>query len=220
MSEYKKDEIDEKLEDYYKNKPIPQLDEQTKEKLRDKIRQNQANARPRKNMFKKLSILATCLILILIPCIVLPIALKPEKYYKDNNVTQTELTTEYVTSYINENFEQYNFIFSECEVTYTYGIYSTDTNELLSINIELFKLAPPFSTIKIDLVVNKNLELSKYESYFADSEVITNDNYTMYKKTIETLLDTKIWACLEFNNYELYLEIDRLDEDFFNMFVS
>ena len=161
----KNNNLENRIEEYYKNetKNIPQLSDDEKEKLKCRIAQNSLK---RKTFVKKrFAIISAILIIVLIPSILIPVltigSSDDIKYYSDIEVTQEELTLDFVQTYINQNYSKYSFIFDECEVTYSYGVYSEESEELLSINLELFMFEPPFATIKFNLIINKGLDLRK-----------------------------------------------------------
>ena len=209
--------LDEDLKSYFKENPIPQLDEQSLAELRQQVANNKRNkAKVRQ---KWITLMATCLVVLLVPAILLPILLRPVKYYKDTDVTQTEVTATFAQEYVNTNYSQYNFVFEECELTYSYGIYSADKNELLSLNLEFFKLEVPFSTLKLDIIVNKNLELNKYELIKTDSTKTQTQEYVLYKKESEKYNLITYSGLVEFKTYSIFIEINESDLDYFNKFL-
>ena len=218
-----KNNIENRIEDYYKNEVnnIPQFTDNEKENLKNKILKNKQN----RKVFvrKRFAIISAILIVILIPSILIPaLTIGPEdntKYYSDTDVVQQELTVDFVQSYIGENYNKYSFIFDECEVTYSYGIYSAENQEeLLSINVELFMYEPPFATIKFDIIINKGLDLRKYNVIKSEGEKYKTEEYTRYRKDNVEMHQIKRRELIEYVDYNIFLDIDQDDDDAFNKF--
>ena len=218
----KNNNLENRIEEYYKNetKNIPQLSDDEKEKLKRRIAQNSLK---RKTFVKKrFAIISAILIIVLIPSILIPVltigSSDDIKYYSDTEVTQEELTLDFVQTYINQNYSKYSFIFDECEVTYKSGYYSSDDRELLSLNLELFLLEPPFATIKFDIILNKGLDLRKYNKVKDEGEKYETNEYTKYRK--DYIISHKInrIEVVEYTEYNIYLNIDVNDDEVFNKF--
>lgn len=219
----KKQNLGNKIEEYFENEKndIPQFSEDEKEKLKDRIFQN----KQKRKVFvrKKFAFISAIILVVLIPSILIPVLTigntDNTKYYSDTDVIQEELTTTFVQSYINENYSKYSFIFDECEVTYSYGLYSAeDPEELLSINIELFMFEPPFATIKFDIIANKGLDLYKYDQVKEKGEKLETENNIRYSLDFTKNYETNRKEYIMYSDYDIFLDIDRDDDEVFNKF--
>lgn len=218
-------DLTEKMIYEYFDQNIPEPKQENIDKLIERMRNMppKTEQKTQKKPFAKWKFaLVTCLVFVLmVPAIVLPIVLRPEeeKYYTSSDVTRVDLTNDFVTNYIDQNYSQYNFIFDDTTIDFVYGYYTDDNNKLVDIKLNLIKQDVPFTEIYFEIVVNKHFTINNKNRYTHEAEITTNANYTLYEKTIENVGSATYLKYFEYSNHEVYLEMNLEDLEFFNNFL-
>ncbi len=215
----KKKELENEINSYFDNKSIPQLDNAEKDRLKNKINENK-NAKPCRYHLKLTSILACLLILIITPCIVLPLTLRQnKKSYGDNQLSQTLLEREYVQDIISTKYPKYNFIFDDCKLQSMYGYFSPDKeNKLLAMTFRLEKYDIPYTKCNAILVMEKNFIYSQHKNYILNAEITQTEDYKLYINKEISLISNRFLSLFEYKNYKLYLNFEINDQEFFEKF--
>lgn len=182
-------------------------------KLKNKVRENKIN---KKNLFLKLSCIATSLCCLIL-CIVLPITLKKEPLYTYTDLTRNEIPIDESENLIVESYPKYSFIFKDCDIFVSYGLYAN--NDLCILSLEGTKKNVPYTYIEFTLVINQKVDYPEYEDYTKDADITQNEHYIFYKKTISNLTSQDLFALFDYENYDLYLKFNRNDEEFLNKFL-
>ncbi len=147
-------DIEKELEEYFKNEPIPQLSIEEKDKIKSKIKSNSNTCEKSqsKNGHRPriLPIFITCLI-ILIPCIVLPITLTRQKqiYFKDTTAEKLELTIDNVKNIIDEKLPQHTFLYNDYDINFAEGYFIPQSNNLLAMTLDIKSRDLPYTQINI-----------------------------------------------------------------------
>ena len=187
------------------------------ERLKEIMKQNKTNNKiSKKNMWIKITSIAAsmcCLIL----CIVLPITLKQEPLYTYTDLIKNEIPVEEAESYIDTYYSKYSFLFDDCNITVSYGQYAGD--KLCILGLKGSKKDIPFTYVEITLIIDQKIEFPEKTEYITDAEIVTENDYTLYKKNIQDFQNQKISALFDYKNYDLYLKFDINDEDLFNKFL-
>lgn len=165
--------------------------------------------------------MAACCLLILIPCIVLPIVLRDdeEKYYSENEVLQEEISKDFLTQYFAENYSQYSFVLNECDISYMYGYYGNQSKELLAVSLELYRKDVPFTKIEFDLILTNRYQFKSHSLYTKDSTITDKNDYRLYYKEPEAMFGKELYGMLEYNKYKLYIHMNLNDTEFFEKFL-
>lgn len=213
------EELEEQINSYFKDEEIPQLSKQEINRLENKVAENKKN-HSHISFIRLCSLIACMLIILITPAIVLPLTLKPHlRYYGDYELERVELEQSYIEDVISSEFSKYNFIFDDCDMQSMYGYFTPDKNKkLLALDISFIKNSIPYTKCDFCLVIENNFKYSHHGEYIKNSEVIIKDEYTLYKKVVENILDTDIIALFEYDNYSLYLTLNRKDNNFFEKF--
>lgn len=187
------------------------------ERLKEIMKQNKTNnKRSKKNMWIKITSIAAsmcCLIL----CIVLPITLKQEPLYTYTDLVKNEIPVEEAESYIDTYYSKYSFLFDDCNITVSYGQYAGD--KLCILGLKGSKKNIPFTYVEFTLIVDQKIEFPEKTEYITDAEIVTENDYTLYKKNIQDFQNQKISALFDYKNYDIYLKFNKNDEDLFNKFL-
>lgn len=181
----------------------------------------QSQRKPKLVLWQKFAVVCCCLLAI-VPCVLLPILLKPQRqepYYGDDEVTQTDLERSFVEEYFQQNFPQYSFIFEECDINNMSGIYETKSNKLVAINLTVRKKAIPKTPLEINLILDRRYKYGQHDRYIDEAEISNKEDYVLYRRDVGTFNKTEIWALIEHQNYKLYLLFDLKDENFFEKFL-
>jgi len=198
---------------------VPELEADVLESLKAKVREKRAVKRVHVSFWKNLAVAACCL-LIMIPCIVLPIVLREdESYYSEDDVVQEEISKEYLTQYFSENYSQYSFVLDECDVLFSYGYYDNTNKQLLAVSLVLDKQDIPFTKIEFDLVLTNKYKFKSHDLYIKDTEKTLKEGYTLYYKEPEVMFGYELCGILEFSNYKLYIHMNTNDKEFFEKFL-
>lgn len=218
-------DIEDKIKQYFKDSnDIPNLSETQIQNIHNKISTNKKKNSTKPILMKLL--ISICCILIITPCFIIPILQfnkqnktpsPPPAYYTDNTANQVVLDYEFTTNYIASNYPQYNFIFTDCQTSITLGYY--DNNILLALDITLIKNDPPFSDLKFVLVTQDNFNYSDHNNFINTSNIETFENYILYKTENTSFYDTTIYGLFDYENYNLYITVNRSDNEFFEKFL-
>lgn len=207
---------DEKLENiadcYFNKDEISYLEDERYNRLKNNVTKNKIN----KKHWWKYAISSVSLIAIIL-CIVLPITLKPVIYYSYTELTRIDLTLSETQEYIEQNFPKYSFLFTDTDIISSYGLYGGE--DIYILNILGAKKDIPFTYFDITLVINQSVEYPDRNVYVTDAEIISNDEYTYYKKIRQDFSDNVIYALLDYNDFDFYLYLGIDDEEFLNKFL-
>lgn len=175
----------------------------------------------KKNLAKwKQIVIATCCLVLLVPCIVLPFVIKPEeKYYTDDDLSQVEITIEQAQSFISTNYSKYSFIFDDCEIISSCAFYENNSDKLIALSLILNKKDVPYTNIQFDLINTKNYTFARHSSFIENADITEKENYTLYQIEQKKGYKTNILSLLEYKNYRLYLEFKNKDNVFLEKFL-
>lgn len=218
-------ELDEKIVSYFESK-IPEPDMESLERIKMKM---QEDSKPKKsiklNLFWRVFVSVACVIIILIPCILIPILYKgdennpngpADRYYTESETQKVSLEDDFVKNYINQNFSQYNFIFEDCESITAYGFYA-ESNKLMAINLVMF-IKEIYIDVEVNLIVDNHYTYSQDSTYRENTNITQFDGYKLYYKEIEGFYETKVYGLFEYDKYKTYVYLADIDENFFNKF--
>lgn len=213
----KDNNINKQINEYF-NETTPEPDKKTLQMLILKMRENKNKSQ--KFQWKKFAV-AICAVLLITPCILLPILLKDKKenFYTSNNTVKTKLSYQYTINYFNTNLPKYLFLFEECNLNYSYGFFAEETNNLLSVSLEFDKKDIPFTNLKIEFVVNKNYSIENKSVYIENATITQNNNYTLYEKEVVNFNNSLYYKCFVYENFEIYLIMDFNDIEIFEKFL-
>ncbi len=199
---------------------VPELEADVLERLKAKVREKKVQKRVQISFWKNLAVAACCL-LILIPCIVLPIVLRDdeEKYYSENEVVQEEISKDFLTQYFAENYSQYSFVLNECDVLFSYGYYDNENKQLLAVSLVLDKQDIPFTKIEFDLILSRKYKFKGHDSYIKDANISKGQDYILYQKVTESFYDEEFHGMLDYYKYKLYIHMNLNDTEFFEKFL-
>lgn len=194
----------------------------TLEENKQKQEKTAQQPQPKKKRLAKWKqvLIATCCLVLIVPCVLLPFLLKPEeKYYTDDDLNQVEITLQQAQTFIANNYSKYSFIFDDCEISFLYGYYENGTDNLIALSLILNKKDIPYTTIQFDLINTKNYTFARHNLFIENATVTEMQNYTLYKIVENKMYNKKILAYLEYNNYKLYLEFKSIDNGFLEKFL-
>ena len=121
------EELDEKIRNYFESQ-IPEPDMEALARIKSKFQEQPVPSRRFNfNLFWKSFVAAICFIAVILPCILIPVLSKSDsnndRYYTENDVQRVELQKDFMETYINQNYPQYNFIFEDCDFNGGFGYY-------------------------------------------------------------------------------------------------
>lgn len=214
---------------YEKRLQAPEMTPQMLEKWHNRVVENAQQNKNTKRvpsplvLWQKLAIVFCCIVMLL-PCILVPTLWpKPETYYGDDEVEQVDLTVEYAQEYIQQNYDQYSFVFDDCEVEYSFGYRETKSSRLVAISMKLNKIDVPFTSLELNLIVDKRYKYKYEDNYKSKVEATVNVDYIFYRKDEEEMYSVRIFVLLEYKNYKLFLNFKSQygikDEEFLEKFL-
>ena len=207
---------DEKLENiadcYFNKDEISYLEDERYNRLKNNVTKNKIN----KKHWWKYAISSASLIAIIL-CIVLPITLKPVQYYSYTELTRIDLTLDETQEYIEQNYPKYSFLFTDTDINFSYGLYGG--KDIYILNVSGTKKDIPFTYFDISLVINQSVDYPEKSFYITDAEIISNDDYTYYKKIRLDFSDNVLYALLDYKDFDLYIYLGVDDEEFLNKFL-
>ncbi len=220
----KNKEFDKMLEAYFYSKSTLEPDPEVLKNIKSEINNYEIKKQMPKPNLWKIILSWSCVVLVAILSIILPLVLKNDvdqttQYYTENDVEQINLDSEFVNNFINENFYNYIFILEECSIIEARGIYLKDTNNLLALSLELFNEFT-FTELDLNLVINNNYTYNKDSFYKKDAEITTVNNVKIYKKVSGEIYSKVYNVLLQFENYNIYIEMNNDDQDFINKFIK
>lgn len=211
------DNLENKIKKYYDEQEVPNMDKKVLQKLNFELDKKDKNKR--KNFILKLA-LSICICLIVCLSIILPILLKNndnKSYYSEQKLVQKNIELDEAMNIINDKLNTLNFIFNDCSINYIYGYYNN--NEIYAMSINAEKYDPPFTTFTIDIVFNKKYVYADHNLFITDAEIISNDNYTMYKKIINVDNIENLVVLIDYEDYSLYLQFNINDTELLDKFL-
>lgn len=221
--------------------PDPAVIEDIKAKIRASRENNviavssteYSRARKRKFFWRNFAIIASCIVLVLIPSIVLPITLIPdtttnvtppttppveeEKYYSSSDTVKVEMTDTELKAYIDTNFNKFNFLFDDTTISDISG-YEADS-KLMLLNFTL--VTSDYATIIVNFVVDKNYVFEEHDNYLLGSTLEEYQLCDVYTKSTGASLKKKYNYFFDYTDYKVYLETNKqLSENFLENFVK
>ncbi len=211
--------LDEELEQVYDIK-IPEPDLSRLDKFDEKLKKNKQK-RKRIVMFRRLAV-ACAMVLVVTLSVLIPILNRPKevvKYYGDNNTIQVDVTQDFVKDYINENLPNYNFIFEDCILDSQYAIYDKDTSsKLLALRLQIDKNSIPFTSISINIILDKNYIYSKHSTFVNGAVEEPLENKTIYSLEKNDGILYSMLTLIERETYNTYLQLSINDVEILNKF--
>ena len=206
------DEFKKNVTEYF-DENLPDYDEEMLINLKREYRKTYEK-KTKPNLFKKV-LIPICCLLILIPSIVLPICLiKKENYYSEDEIQKEYLTKEFTKDYLQNNFSYLSFLFDEFDINIINGYFIKSNNKLASISFEATKNDIPFTELKFNLIADKHYRYSRHDLFTINSKIETHDNYKLYSKMVEEVYTSQYFYLFEYKDYNLFIVLDTLDEDF------
>ena len=143
----------------------------------------------------------------------------PVRYYGDDDVIQVDVTDDFLRNYINENIPNYNFIFQDCNIISRYAIYDKETNsKLLALRLQLDKIDVPFTSVSMNIILNKNYTYSEHSTYVRDSIVEEVDDKKVYTTEHGDSFNYSLLCLIERQNYNTYLKLNIDDFELLEKF--
>ena len=213
------------LEQYFDSIEIPKLSEERKKELRKKVEANKP-IRKRITLWRRITAIASamCLIAIIIVPTVILLNKKdnptpPPEYYGKAEATKIRHTLEETQDIISINFPKYNFIFEDLNYLASVGYYNPTNNELLSLEIQMEEKAAPFTSIEMNIVASEQFTFENTLLYTNDAECTITSECKIYKKVHQETFSEVMYGYIIFENHELYLNLNIINESLFNKFI-
>lgn len=213
------------LEQYFDSIEIPELSEERKKELRKKVEANKP-IRKRITLWRRITAIASamCLIaLIIVPTVILlnkkDNPTPPPVYYGKAEATKIRHTLEETQDIISINFPKYNFIFEDLNYLASVGYYNPTNNELLSLEIQMEEKAAPFTSIEMNIVASEQFTFENTLLYTNDAECTITSECKIYKKVHQETFSEVMYGYIIFENHELYLNLNIINESLFNKFI-
>lgn len=206
------------VNEYYDAK-IPEPDENELNILKDKLRQQKNYKSNRKLPLKNIFIGAvSCLLIVLISIFLfLP---KKEKYFLESDLEMVELNQTDAVNLLAEHFNEYKHIFDICELNSAFSYNSTNNNEPITIKYRLTKNDIPYTSIYLQIDLEKYFINNNTNLYKLDAEISNYSNFTLYEKTINEVNNENYMKFLDFGNYRIFLNLNIDDSEIFDIFIK
>jgi len=217
--------IENEIEEYFEEKEIVELSLEKQNELKNLVKQNKKRRKISK--LKRLSyITASICLVFLVTLPIINLINKPSNptnpptiYYGDNEATKTDLQVQDAQLIISQNYPQYNFIFDEFNFVSLVGFYHPENNSLLALQIQAQEISIPYTLIEINLIVSNQFIFSAKDTYTNNATYSETEDYKMYKKSTQNMLEEFLKGYIIFDNYELYLNFNLINEPLFNEFI-
>lgn len=216
------DDFEKQIEQVFVTESIPDLDESTIAQLKNRVKLNKTKHTTNSNtLFWKRFAICCCAVILLLPCILLPILLNGnEKFYAENNAVQVNLTSEFLSSYINKNYNQFSFILETCDAENITGLYDENRKNLLAMKMVLNKNDMPYTNIKMSMIVDRYFQTEDHNIYVKNATKVEDENYILYKKEIKSMYKTNYYFLIEYKSISIYLIMNKNDVNFIEKFLS
>lgn len=217
------------LEQYFNNIEVPELSISKQEELKRLVKQNKPK-RKKFALWQRITAFAgaVCLLaLILIPTIISlnkndtpknPPA-TPPTYYGKAEATKIQHTLDETQTIISSTFPKYNFMFNDLSYKSSMGFYNPENNSLLALQITFNETEIPFATVEIHIIASKQFVFDNKESYTSNAEFTQTEEYKLYKKTSLDAFNEFQTGFIIFENHEIYINFERINEELFNKFI-
>jgi len=214
------EELDEKIRNYFESQ-IPEPDMEALARIKSKFQEQPVPSRRFNfNLFWKSFVAAICFIAVILPCILIPVLSKSDsnndRYYTENDVQRVELQKDFMETYINQNYPQYNFIFEDCDFNGGFGYYA-ENNRLMALSLEMIRKVI-YIDVTINIIVDNHYYFSADSTYKNQATITNREGHKLYYKEVENFYETTIYGLFEFKDYSLYLMLSDSDNTFFNKF--
>lgn len=223
-------ELEEKIakefQQAFEDVDVPELPQEKLNELRKAVEKNKP-VRKRIVMWRSITAIASAMCLIAL--IIIPTVLmlnkndnpptQPPIYYGRDEATKVVHTLEETENIIATNFPKYNFIFEDLNNISTIGYYNPTNNQLLSIEIQGNEIAVPFTSVEINIIANEYFTFDDDFNYTTNAEHTITNNYEIYKKTDGDIFNQEMYGYIIFENHELYLHLNQINETLFDKFI-
>lgn len=212
--------IEDDLKNIFSEEKIPEISSAKLEELNALVRENKKDS---KMPFLKYALISVCCVVailgVLIPVIRHFNKTESPRYYSDSTVNRVALTQEYVQNYIYNNYQKYYILFERCNYEKSSGYYAPDTNKLLAIHINMQEKDIPNTNVALLLVVDNHFIFEEEDNYIENAEIINNENYVLYKKTLLSTFNEMMSGYFKHKSYSIFLKLNIVNEDLFNIFL-
>ena len=99
------------------------------------------------------------------------------------------------------------------------GYYNPTNNELLSLEINMCEQNMPFTSVEINIIASEQFTFEDSIGYTTGAEHTITSEYEMYKRIHQETFTEAIYGYIIFENHELYLHLDMINETLFNKFI-
>ena len=214
--------FEEDLAGYFEaNIPEPNL---TRIDKFDKLLEENKKHSIKMTYFKRIALSCMLILVIGISCMIPMFINKnndnpPVRYYGDNDVIQVDVSEDFIRSYINENIPNYNFIFDDCNIISKYAIYDKESNsKLLALRLQLDKIDVPFTSVSMNIILNKNYTYSEHSTYINDSNLEEINDTKIYTKEHGDSFNYSLLCLIERQNHNTYLKLNIDDFELLEKF--
>ena len=223
-------ELEEKIakefQQAFEDVDVPELPQEKLNELRKAVEKNKP-VRKRIVMWRSITAIASamCLIALIIRPTVLMLnkndnpPTQPPIYYGRDEATKIVHTLEETENIIATNFPKYNFIFDELNISLSTGYYNPTNNQLLSLEIKGNEIAIPYTNVEINIIANEYFTFDENVLYTDNAEHTITNNYELYKKVQEDTFVQNMYGYIIFENHEIYIHFDVINETLFDKFI-
>ena len=219
------EQIAKEFQQSFEDVDIPELSQESFNELRNAVEKNKPK-RKKIVIWRSITAIASamCMIaLITIPTVIMlnkndnPPA--PPVYYGKAEATKIIHTLEETQQIINTNFPKYNFIFEDLTNISAIGYYNPTNSSLLALEIQGREIAIPFTYVEINIIASEYFTLDNEILYTENAEHTITNIYEMYKKIDDDIFNQEMYGYIIFENHEIYIHLDQLNETLFDKFI-
>jgi len=237
----KKNNIEEKIEqeiyEYFDNVEVPDLSLQKQDELKNMVAKNKVKNK-KLGLWKKISIFTSSLCMVMIIAITTILLLpkndnpptnpppaepppveQPPIYYGKAEATKIQHDLAKTQEIISTQFPKYNFMFDDMNYDSSTGFYNPENNNLLALKISFYEKEIPIMKIEIHIIASQQFIFDDQENYIKTATYTETQNYKLYKITYSDLFSEYQRGYIIFDNHEVYMKFDRVNESLFNKFI-
>lgn len=225
-------ELESVVYNYFDNE-VPEPNQQILAELKTKMHQRTTLSTKRTYKKFRLALVSCIVVILLIPAFTLSFIwnnlfpsnpedtspVEEEIYYSDSNLSMVDLTSDELNSILLGEFSKYATLLEDYTIKAARGYYS-ESNVLVYLDMEISKNSIPYTIVVLDIVFVENYEHT-YNYFFKNvTEFKQYANCKLYETTLELGYRNEYYKFIEFENYGVYIQLDKKDSSIINTIIQ
>ena len=230
-----KEKIEQEIYEYFDNVEDHDLSLQKQEELKNMVVKNKIKNK-KIGLWKKISVLTSSLCMVAIIALTTimlmpkndnptttppaePPVEQPPIYYGKAEATKIQHDLTETQEIVSTQFPKYNFMFEDMDFEYSTGFYNPENNNLLALKISFKEKEIPYPIVEIHIIASEQFIFDDKDNYIDNALYTETDTFKFYKITYSDFFTEYQRGYIIFNNHEIYIKLDRINETLFNKFI-